>query len=188
MKRQVISNFNFYGTTIHIVSLYLWALQALNKRFLLKVVISYAEVRWLENVDYILFLQQNTFSQASMQIFMLFSYVSPMMCSLMRLKYYFRNRIQFHQWKNLQNTLLTNGLRIAILVRKQKKMYFFEIISFFRSTIYRYEGAAFAKPLTNNECKSINAIIKQKYTLRNKLHLSAFLLKIQHMPKDCDLE
>ncbi|CAF1522516.1 unnamed protein product, partial [Didymodactylos carnosus] len=49
---------------------------------------------------------------------------------------------------------------------------------------YWYEGAAFGKPSTNNGCESTNAIIKQKYTLRNKLHLSAFLPKIEQMLTD----
>ncbi|CAF1416800.1 unnamed protein product, partial [Didymodactylos carnosus] len=40
--------------------------------------------------------------------------------------------------------------------------------------LYWYEGAAFGK-------QSMNAIIKQKYTLRNKLHLSAFLPKMEQM-------
>ncbi|CAF0894013.1 unnamed protein product [Rotaria sordida] len=46
---------------------------------------------------------------------------------------------------------------------------------------YWYEGAAFAKPSTNNGLESLNGIIKQKYTLRNKLHLSTFLPKVETM-------
>ncbi|CAF1597895.1 unnamed protein product, partial [Didymodactylos carnosus] len=49
---------------------------------------------------------------------------------------------------------------------------------------YWYEGAAFGKPSTNNGCESMNAIIKQKYTLRNKLQLSAFLPKMEQMLTD----
>ncbi|CAF1614919.1 unnamed protein product, partial [Didymodactylos carnosus] len=37
---------------------------------------------------------------------------------------------------------------------------------------------------SNNGCESMNAIIKQKYTLRNKLHLSAFLPKMEEMLTD----
>ena len=47
--------------------------------------------------------------------------------------------------------------------------------------LFRYEGAAFAKPSTNNGLESLNGIIKQKYTLRNKLHLSTFLPKVETM-------
>src|SRR5207249_344471 len=47
-----------------------------------------------------------------------------------------------------------------------------------------YEGAVFSKPSTNNGLESLNAIIKQKYTLRNKLHLSAFLPKVEAMLLD----
>ena len=47
--------------------------------------------------------------------------------------------------------------------------------------MFRYEGAAFAKPSTNNGLESLNGIIKQKYTLRNKLHLSTFLPKVETM-------
>ena len=49
---------------------------------------------------------------------------------------------------------------------------------------YRYEGSVFTKPSTNNGCESMNAIIKQKYTLRNRLHLSAFLQKVEQMLND----
>ena len=49
---------------------------------------------------------------------------------------------------------------------------------------HRYEGAAFAKPSTNNGLESLNAVIKQKYTLRNKLHLSTFLPKVEVMLSD----
>ncbi|CAF1063645.1 unnamed protein product [Didymodactylos carnosus] len=47
-----------------------------------------------------------------------------------------------------------------------------------------YEGAAYGKPSTNNGCESMNAVIKQKYTLRNKLQLSAFLPKMEQMLQD----
>ncbi|CAF3910915.1 unnamed protein product [Rotaria sp. Silwood2] len=49
---------------------------------------------------------------------------------------------------------------------------------------YWYEGAAFSKPSTNNGLESLSGIIKQKYTLRNKLHLSAFLPKVEVMLSD----
>ncbi|CAF3469772.1 unnamed protein product [Rotaria sp. Silwood1] len=49
---------------------------------------------------------------------------------------------------------------------------------------YWYEGAAYGKPSTNNGLESLNGIIKQKYTLRNKLHLSAFLPKVEVMLSD----
>ena len=49
---------------------------------------------------------------------------------------------------------------------------------------FRYEGSTFGKPSTNNGCESYNAVIKQKYTLRNRLPLSAFLPKVEQMLKD----
>ena len=39
-------------------------------------------------------------------------------------------------------------------------------------------------PSTNNGCESLNAVIKKKYTMRNKLHLSSFLPKIEQMLYD----
>ncbi|CAF4399431.1 unnamed protein product [Rotaria sp. Silwood2] len=47
-----------------------------------------------------------------------------------------------------------------------------------------YEGAAINMPLTSNGCESLNSIIKKKYTMRNKLHLSSFLPKIEQMLND----
>ena len=39
-------------------------------------------------------------------------------------------------------------------------------------------------PSTNNDCECLNAVIKKKYTMRNKLHLSSFLPKIEQMLYD----
>ena len=61
-------------------------------------------------------------------------------------------------------------------------MYFSRVNLFLLES--RYEGAALSKSSTNNECESMNAIIKRAYTLRNKLPLSAFLPKIEQMLKD----
>ncbi|CAF5050919.1 unnamed protein product, partial [Rotaria magnacalcarata] len=47
-----------------------------------------------------------------------------------------------------------------------------------------YEGAALNMPLTNNGCESLNSTIKKKYTMRNKLHMSSFLPKIEQMLHD----
>ncbi|CAF1448070.1 unnamed protein product, partial [Didymodactylos carnosus] len=47
-----------------------------------------------------------------------------------------------------------------------------------------YEGAAFNLPSTNNGCESLNGKIKQQYTLRNKLHLTSFLPKMEQMLND----
>ncbi|CAF1484455.1 unnamed protein product [Adineta ricciae] len=47
-----------------------------------------------------------------------------------------------------------------------------------------YEGSALNLPSTNNGCESFNAKIKREYTLRNKLHLSSFLPKIESMLED----
>ncbi|CAF1589200.1 unnamed protein product, partial [Didymodactylos carnosus] len=53
-----------------------------------------------------------------------------------------------------------------------------------------YEGCVLNIPATNNGSESMNAKIKQQYTLRNKLHLSSFLPKIETMlgdwSKHCD--
>ncbi|CAF0900360.1 unnamed protein product [Rotaria sordida] len=48
----------------------------------------------------------------------------------------------------------------------------------------RYEGAGINVPSTNNGRESLNGKIKQQYTLRNKLHLSLFLPKIEQMLHD----
>ena len=61
-------------------------------------------------------------------------------------------------------------------------MYFSRVNLFLLQS--RYEDAAFSKPSTNNGYESMNAIIKRTYTLRNKLHLSAFLQKIEQMLKN----
>ncbi|CAF1621834.1 unnamed protein product, partial [Didymodactylos carnosus] len=54
----------------------------------------------------------------------------------------------------------------------------------------KYEGCVLNIPATNNGSESMNAKIKQQYTLRNKLHLSSFLPKIETMlgdwSKHCD--
>ena len=52
----------------------------------------------------------------------------------------------------------------------------------------RYEGAACNIPSTNNGCESLNGKIKQQYTLRNKLHLSSFLLKLEYMLHDWSIK
>ncbi|CAF1398921.1 unnamed protein product [Rotaria magnacalcarata] len=48
----------------------------------------------------------------------------------------------------------------------------------------KYEGAGINIPSTNNGCESLNGKIKQQYTLRNELHLSSFLSKIEQMLHD----
>ena len=50
---------------------------------------------------------------------------------------------------------------------------------------YKYEGAGTNIPSTNNACESSEfSVIKKKYTMRNKLHLSSFLPKIEQMLYD----
>jgi hypothetical protein len=49
---------------------------------------------------------------------------------------------------------------------------------------YWYEGAAVGYPSTNNGLESLNAKIKQQYTLRNKLPLSKFLATMEIMLHD----
>ena len=50
--------------------------------------------------------------------------------------------------------------------------------------IYRYEDAAVNMLLPNNDCESLDSEIKQKYTIRNKLHSSSFLPKIEQTISD----
>ncbi len=47
--------------------------------------------------------------------------------------------------------------------------------------MWGYGGVTFGKPSINNGLESLNAVIKQKYTLPNKLHLSTFLPKMESM-------
>ncbi|CAF2642268.1 unnamed protein product [Rotaria sp. Silwood2] len=62
---------------------------------------------------------------------------------------------------------------------KQFQEYFFN--EWIKKLPLWYEGAACHIPSTNNGCESLNGKIKQQYTLRNKLHLSSFLPKIEQM-------
>ncbi|CAF4878583.1 unnamed protein product [Rotaria socialis] len=66
---------------------------------------------------------------------------------------------------------------------KQFQKYFFN--EWIKKIPVWYEGAACNIPSTNNGCESLNGKIKEQYTLRNKLHLSSFLPKIE---KCCMLE
>ncbi|CAF4506684.1 unnamed protein product [Rotaria sp. Silwood2] len=89
---------------------------------------------------------------------------------------------------SFSDDIFNNGVKLflqkwnAIPSMKNFMEYFVE--QWITKLPYWYEGAVFGKPATNNGCESMNAIIKQKYTLRNKLHLSAFLPKVEQMLKN----
>ncbi|CAF1543234.1 unnamed protein product [Didymodactylos carnosus] len=91
-------------------------------------------------------------------------------------------------WCNEHNEGITSSQQ-TVFPHSRRMMCWFHMIQKCRLhrnlvTKEQYEGAAFGKPSTKNGCESMNAIIKQKYTLRNKLQLSAFLPKMEQMLTD----
>ena len=101
--------------------------------------------------------------------------------SSMELIYWNLNGTLIHLFINLVAIFLINGSLHYPSDKKKIYLWFSNVSYVFN---YRYEGAAANVPYSNNGCESLNGKIKQHYTLRNKLHASSFLPKIEQMLND----